>query len=240
LRVVMRRPIIKIDLIPKALLKQGTQCSLLYVTMSSMKKTILLSLIAATSLAVIPSMTATNNSSVRVEAKSATAASEKNKEHKVAKIYEFKEKSLDGKQIDFSGYKGDVLLVVNTASKCGYTPQYKGLEELNKKYSAKGLKVLGFPCNQFKAQEPGDAAEIHDFCQKNYGVDFQMFDKIDVNGENANPLYTYLKEAAPEEKGADIRWNFTKFLIDRKGDVVKRFDSKVTPEDLVSDIEKVL
>ena len=158
----------------------------------------------------------------------------------MAKIYEFKEKSLDGKEIDFSGYKGDVLLVVNTASKCGYTPQYKGLEELNKKYSAKGLKVLGFPCNQFGEQEPGDAAEIHNFCEKNYGVDFQMFSKIDVNGKDANPLYTYLKEAAPEEKGADIKWNFSKFLIDRKGNVVKRFDSKVKPEELASDIEKVL
>jgi len=205
-----------------------------------MKKTILLSLIAATSLTVIPSITATNNSSVKVEAKPAPAASQKSKENKVSKIYEFKEKSLNGKEIDFSGYKGDVLLVVNTASKCGFTPQYKGLEELNKKYSAKGLKVLGFPCNQFGGQEPGDAAEIHNFCEKNYGVDFQMFDKIDVNGKDANPLYAYLKEAAPEEKGADIKWNFSKFLVDRKGNVVKRFDSKVKPEELVSEIEKVL
>jgi glutathione peroxidase len=202
--------------------------------MSSMKKTILLSLIAATSFAVMPSMTATQATSVRTEAKSDKTKSGK------AKIYEFKEKSLDGKNIDFSSYKGDVLLIVNTASKCGYTPQYKGLEELNKTYSSKGLKVLGFPCNQFKAQEPGDATEIHDFCQKNYGVDFQMFDKIEVNGENANPLYKYLKEAAPEDKGTEIRWNFTKFLVDRKGNVVKRFDSKVKPEELVSDIEKLL
>lgn len=205
-----------------------------------MKKTILLSLIAGTAFAVMPSMTATQATSVRGEAKSAKASSNPSKGNKLAKIYEFKEKSLDGKNIDFSRYKGDVLLIVNTASKCGYTPQYKGLEELNKTYSAKGLKVLGFPCNQFKAQEPGDAHEIHDFCQKNYGVDFQMFEKIEVNGENANPLYKYLKEAAPEDKGAEIRWNFTKFLVDRKGNVVKRFDSKVKPEELVSDIEKVL
>ena len=187
-----------------------------------MKKSILLSLIAATSFLVIPGTTASG------------------KDAAPAKIYEFKEKSLDGKQIDFSGYKGDVLLIVNTASKCGYTPQYKGLEELNKKYSSKGLKILGFPCNQFNEQEPGTAAEIRKFCEKNYGVSFQMFDKIDVNGKDANPLYVYLKDAAPDNKGAAIKWNFSKFLVDRKGNVVKRFDSKVKPDELEPDIEKVL
>jgi glutathione peroxidase len=205
-----------------------------------MKNAILLSLIATGSFAVIPSMTAIKTSSARLEAKPASVSSIKTKENKMSKIYEFKEKSLEGKEIDFSGYKGDVLLIVNTASNCGYTPQYKGLEELNKKYSAKGLKVLGFPCNQFGGQEPGNSSEIHNFCEKNYGVNFQMFDKIDVNGTDANPLYVYLKEAAPEEKGADIKWNFSKFLVDRKGNVVKRFDSKVKPEELASDIEKAL
>lgn len=205
-----------------------------------MKNSILLSLITATSFALLPSMTATHTDSAMVKGAPVATDSTKNKDAKPAKIYQFKEKSLEGKQIDFSGYKGDVLLIVNTASKCGFTPQYKGLEELNKKYSAKGLKVLGFPCNQFGEQEPGDASEIHNFCQKNYGVTFQMFDKIDVNGKDANPLYVYLKEAAPENKGADIKWNFSKFLVDRKGNVIKRFNSRVKPEELTSDIEKVL
>lgn len=156
-----------------------------------------------------------------------------------ATIYTFKEKSLDGREIDFAKYKGDVLLIVNTASKCGFTPQYAGLEDLSKKYSAKGLKVLGFPCNQFKEQEPGDSATISEFCKKNYGVDFQLFEKIDVNGDKTNDLYVYLKDAAPNDKG-DIRWNFTKFLVDRSGKVVKRYDSKVKPEEIVADIEKLL
>jgi glutathione peroxidase len=157
----------------------------------------------------------------------------------MSEMYNFKEKALDGSVIDFKTYKGDVLLIVNTASKCGYTPQYAGLEDLNKKYSAKGLKVLGFPCNQFGQQEPGDSTEIHSFCQKNYGVDFQMFEKIDVNGADANPLYVYLKKEAPEEKG-DIAWNFTKFLVDRKGKVVERFDSKIKPDAIASKIEQLL
>ena len=156
-----------------------------------------------------------------------------------SELYNFKEKALDGSEIDFKNYKGDVLLIVNTASKCGFTPQYAGLEELSKKYSPKGLKVLGFPCNQFGAQEPGDSEAIHSFCQKNYGVDFQMFDKIDVNGKGASELYTYLKKEAPDEKG-DIAWNFTKFLVDRKGHVVKRFDSKTKPDAISADIEKLL
>ena len=155
-------------------------------------------------------------------------------------IYAFKKKSLDGSEIDFGKYKNDVLLIVNTASKCGFTPQYAGLEDLNKKYRDKGLKVLGFPCNQFKSQEPGDRAEISAFCKKNYGVDFQMFDKIEVNGANADPLYVYLKKATPNATGDDIRWNFTKFLVDRKGNVYKRYDSAVKPEALSEDIEKLL
>src|SRR5437868_2653896 len=115
-----------------------------------------------------------------------------NQEKKMAKIYEFKATALDGKEINFDKYKGHVMLIVNTASKCGFTPQYAGLEDLYKKFSPKGLEVLGFPCNQFGAQEPGDSAEIGSFCQKNYGVDFQIFDKVDVNGPNQHPIYKYL------------------------------------------------
>jgi len=159
----------------------------------------------------------------------------------VSKIYQFKAKALDGREIDFKNYEGDVLLIVNTASKCGFTPQYAGLEELNKKYGKQGLKILGFPCNQFGGQEPGDPEQISDFCHKNYGVDFQMFDKIDVNGKNAHPLYKYLTETAPGLLGSkDIKWNFTKFLIDRKGKVVERFAPNVKPEDIDSAIEKLL
>jgi glutathione peroxidase len=159
----------------------------------------------------------------------------------MADIYQFKAKSLDGKDIDFSQYKGEVLLIVNTASKCGFTPQYAGLEELNKKYAARGLKILGFPCNQFGGQEPGDNNNIASFCEKNYGVDFQMFDKINVNGKDAHPLYKYLEDAAPGMLGTkDIKWNFTKFLVDRNGKVVERYASSVKPEDIASAIEKQL
>lgn len=156
-------------------------------------------------------------------------------------IYDFKAKSLDGKEISLSQYKGDVVLIVNTASQCGFTPQYKGLEDLNKKYAAQGLKVLGFPCNQFGEQEPGDSNQIGAFCQKNYGVDFQMFEKVDVNGANAHPLYKYLTSSAPGIMGTEaIKWNFTKFLVDRQGKVVKRYASNVEPKDMASDIEKQL
>jgi glutathione peroxidase len=163
--------------------------------------------------------------------------SAKSEDKKVAEIYTFKAKALDGKEIELSRYKGDVVLIVNTASECGFTPQYEGLEALNKKYAARGLKVLGFPCNQFGAQEPGDSKAIGTFCKKNYGVDFQMFEKIDVNGKDADPIYRYLTGCTGNKP---IGWNFTKFLIDRKGNIVKRFDSAVKPEDLTSDIEKQL
>lgn len=163
------------------------------------------------------------------------------KDVQVGAIYDFKAKALDGKEISLGDYKGDVMLIVNTASKCGFTPQYQGLEALNKEYAAKGLKILGFPCNQFGAQEPGDSSAIAEFCQRNYGVDFQMFEKIEVNGENAHPLYKYLTEAAPGALGTKaIKWNFTKFLVDRKGEVLKRYAPDVKPEDLKGDIEKVL
>lgn len=165
------------------------------------------------------------------------------KEDKImsAPIYEFKATTLTGDEISLDKYKGDVLLIVNTASKCGYTPQYEGLEELHKKYSGKGLRVLGFPCNQFGGQEPGDSNEIGAFCQKNYGVDFQMFEKIDVNGKDAHPLYKYLTHEAKGALGTEaIKWNFTKFLVDRNGEVLKRYAPTVKPEEIAPDIEKEL
>ncbi len=165
----------------------------------------------------------------------------KDKEQKMSQIYEFHATTLDGNDISFEKYKGDVLLIVNTASECGFTPQYEGLEKLHKQYSEKGLKVLGFPCNQFGHQEPGDSAKIATFCKKNYGVDFQMFEKVDVNGKDAHPLYKYLTSSAPGALGTEgIKWNFTKFLVDRKGKVLKRYAPNVKPEDIASDIEKQL
>lgn len=155
-----------------------------------------------------------------------------------APIYKFKANALDGHEIQFADYKGKVLLIVNTASHCGYTPQYAGLQALSKKYEAQGLKVLGFPCDQFGHQEPGDAAAISSFCTKNYGVDFQMFDKIEVNGKEANPLYVYLKKSTKDH--GDIRWNFTKFLVDKQGKVLKRYGSMASPESLSADIEAAL
>lgn len=156
-------------------------------------------------------------------------------------IYDFHAKTLDGKDLDFSSYKGDVLLIVNTASKCGFTNQYEGLQELHTKYGAKGLKVLGFPCNQFGSQEPGTEPEIGAFCQKNYGVEFQMFEKIEVNGSGAHPVYKYLTAEAPGLAGTEaIKWNFTKFLVDRHGKVFKRYAPDVKPQDISKDIEAQL
>lgn len=170
------------------------------------------------------------------------AAEEKDRsgKKKMTTIYDYKAKSLEGKEIDFDKYKDQVVLIVNTASECGYTPQYKGLEDLHKKYSPRGLTVLGFPCNQFGAQEPGDNHQIANFCEKNYGVDFQLFEKVDVNGPAAHPIYKHLIAESPEGKGEAIKWNFTKFLINKKGEVVHRFDSKVKPEELGPEIEKLL
>jgi len=155
-------------------------------------------------------------------------------------FYQFKAKSLSGKEVSMKDYAGKVVLIVNTASKCGFTPQYEGLEKLYKEYKDKGLVILGFPCNQFGSQEPGTAEDISKFCTLNYGVDFPMFMKIDVNGEKADPLYNYLKDELPGTSGNEIKWNFTKFLLDRKGMPVKRYDSKIKPEEISKDIEELL
>lgn len=156
-------------------------------------------------------------------------------------IYDFTVKSITGEDVPLSIYKGKVLLIVNTASKCGFTPQYKGLQELYDKYKDQGLVVLGFPCNQFGGQEPGSEQEIASFCERNYGVTFPMFAKIDVNGDNAHPLYQYLKSAAPGILGSKaIKWNFTKFLVDKNGNVVERYDSMTTPEKLEDEIKPLL
>ena len=155
-------------------------------------------------------------------------------------FYQLKAKSLSGKEVSMKDYAGKVVLIVNTASKCGFTPQYEGLEKLYKEYKDKGLVILGFPCNQFGNQEPGTAEEISKFCTLNYNVDFPMFMKIDVNGEKADPIYKYLKDELPGTSGNEIKWNFTKFLLDRKGMPVKRYDSKVKPDEITKDIEKLL
>lgn len=156
-------------------------------------------------------------------------------------IYDFTVKSIDGKDVKMSDYKGKVLLIVNVASKCGFTPQYKGLEELYRKYQKDGLVVMGFPCNQFAGQEPGSNEEIKTFCKTNYDVTFPMFDKIDVNGDNTAPLYQYLKEQAPGILSTkDIKWNFTKFLIDKNGKVIERFAPATTPESIDEHIARLL
>ena len=158
----------------------------------------------------------------------------------MASIYDFSAKSLAGEDTPLKRFEGNVLLIVNTASACGFTPQYKGLEALQQKYSARGFSVLGFPCNQFGRQEPGSAAEIGQFCSSNYAVSFPMFDKIDVNGDNAHPLYQYLRGEKSGLLGSSIKWNFTKFPIDRSGKVVGRHAPTTTPEQLTKDIEALL
>jgi glutathione peroxidase len=159
-------------------------------------------------------------------------------------VFDFEAETLDGEPKKLADYRGKVLLIVNTASHCGFTPQYAGLEKLYGTYKERGLVLLGFPCNQFGGQEPGSADQIGAFCEKNFGVSFPLFAKIDVNGENAHPLYRYLKKEkrgllGPLGGGA-IRWNFTKFLVDRKGRVVGRYASTTKPESLAGDIEKLL
>ena len=147
----------------------------------------------------------------------------------------------DGSQADLSAHKGKVLLVVNVASKCGFTPQYEGLEALQRKYEDRGFTVLGFPCNQFGAQEPGNAEEIASFCKLTYDVSFPLMGKIDVNGPSAAPIYRHLKSEAPGLLGSEaIKWNFTKFLVDRSGKVVKRYAPQTKPEDIERDIEALV
>jgi len=156
-------------------------------------------------------------------------------------IYDFEVKTIEGNTVKLDKYKDKVMLIVNVASKCGFTPQYEGLENLHKKYTKQGLALLGFPCNQFLSQEPGTNKEIASFCRLTYGVEFDMFSKIDVNGENTHPLYVYLKKEAPGFLGSEaIKWNFTKFLVDRKGKVYKRYSSSTLPKDIEKDIVKLL
>ena len=156
-------------------------------------------------------------------------------------VFDFSANSLDGTPVDLSRYRGKVLLIVNTASQCGFTPQYKGLEQLYREYHERGLEVLGFPCNQFRQQEPGSEAEIGAFCEKNFGVSFPLFAKIDVNGDGAHPLYRHLKQAAPGVLGTrSVKWNFTKFLVDRDGRVVKRYAPTTKPEQIADDIARLL
>ena len=180
----------------------------------------------------------------------------------MATIYDFKALTSKGKEIDFSQFEGKVLLIVNTASKCGFTPQFEGLEELNKKYKDRGLVVIGFPCNQFKEQDPGTDSQIEEFCLLNYGVTFQIMKKTDVNGAAAEPIFEYLKAQAPTEeyhglkakatqvmlkkisksveKDSDILWNFTKFLISKDGETIKRYAPTTDPKDFEKDIEEML
>ena len=182
---------------------------------------------------------------------------------KTTKVYDFTAVANDGSEVNFADYKGKVLLLVNTASKCGFTPQYDGLEALYEQYKDQGLVIVGFPCDQFGHQEPGTAEEIEEFCRLNYGVTFPLMDKIEVNGDNAHPIYKWLYSEKPfagfgegetaqrmgqmlsrmdpeYESNPDIKWNFTKFLVDRKGNVVDRFEPMVTPEELATYIEAQL
>jgi glutathione peroxidase len=155
-------------------------------------------------------------------------------------LFDLSARANDGKEVSFKSYEGKVLLVVNTASKCGFTPQYKGLEALYKKYKDRGLVVIGFPCDQFAHQEPGDDAEIASFCELNFGVTFPLMSKIEVNGEGTHPVFAYLKQLAPGAVGGSIKWNFTKFLVARDGRSATRYASTTEPENLEKDIEGAL
>lgn len=155
-------------------------------------------------------------------------------------FYNLSAKSLTGKETSMKEYEGKVVIVVNTASKCGLTYQYAGLEELYKKYKDQGLVILGFPCNQFANQEPGDSKSIQQWCLINYGVTFPMFEKVDVNGENTHPIFKYLKNSVFALFGKKIKWNFTKFIIDKNGNPVKRFSPTTKPEKLAKTIQKLL
>ncbi|WP_151174004.1 glutathione peroxidase [Pseudoalteromonas ruthenica] len=156
-------------------------------------------------------------------------------------IYQFNAVNNRGEQVSLEQYRGKVLLIANTASKCGFTPQYQGLNALYQDFENKGLVVLAFPCNQFGAQEPGDDAQISEFCELNYGVSFPVMTKVDVNGADAHPLFSYLKQQAPGVLGSKaIKWNFTKFLVDQQGQVVKRYAPTTKPEAIRADIEQLL
>ena len=155
-------------------------------------------------------------------------------------IYDFSAKTLAGHDVSMKQFEGEVLLIVNTASACGFTPQYRGLQQIHEEYAPRGFAVLGFPCNQFGGQEPGNAEEIGAFCETQYQVSFLMFDKVDVNGTHAHPLYNFLKSEKSGLLGQAIKWNFTKFLIDRAGQVVGRFAPTTTPEQLKEKIEALL
>ncbi|OUS31909.1 glutathione peroxidase [Gammaproteobacteria bacterium 45_16_T64] len=156
-------------------------------------------------------------------------------------VYDFSAINLKGQSVELSEYKDKVLLIVNTASKCGLTPQYEGLEKLYKEKQSKGLEVLGFPCNQFAGQEPGESADIGEFCQLNYGVSFPMFEKVKVNGDDAHGLFKYLRKEAKGVLGSEkIKWNFTKFLVSKDGKVLKRYAPTDKPEKIAKDIEKIL
>ena len=158
----------------------------------------------------------------------------------MTQFYDFSLNTLQGKPLAMNDYKGKVVLVVNTASKCGFTPQYAGLQELYDKYKDQGLEIVGAPCNQFGKQEPGDADTIQGECLINYGVSFPMTEKLEVNGKNAHPLFAYLKEAAPGTLGNRIKWNFTKFLVGKDGEVIKRYAPLTKPQDIAGDIESAL
>lgn len=179
-------------------------------------------------------------------------------------IYNFKAKTIDGEEISLEKYKGKVVIVVNTASKCGFTPQYEGLEKLYEKYSSRGLEILGFPCNQFAEQEPGDNKDVKQFCQLNYGVSFEMFEKVDVRGDLAHPLFNFLTDEKPFEgfdmnhpvgepllnalktnfpeylEGDSVKWNFTKFLVDKEGKIIQRFEPTSEPVSMEEAIERLL
>ena len=156
-------------------------------------------------------------------------------------VFDFSATAIDGQPVDLAAYRGKVLLVVNTASKCGFTPQYKGLQALFEQYRERGLEVLGFPCDQFGHQEPGSEADINSFCELNFGVSFPLFAKINVNGKDAHPLFAHLKSEAPGLLGSEgIKWNFTKFLVDREGKTVSRYAPATAPETIAKDIEALL
>ncbi len=155
-------------------------------------------------------------------------------------IYDLIVKDAEGNDVNLKEYEGKVLLVVNTATGCGFTPQYEGLQDLYEKYQAQGLEILDFPCNQFGNQAPGTEEEIEDFCQSRYGITFKLFKKVEVNGENEEPLFTYLKSQKGGLMGSKIKWNFTKFLVDRNGNVVERFAPTTTPEQIDVAVAKLL